>query len=153
MWRGWTEVLILGAILLIGFAVVVGGLWQRSVTSPYSTTSPATTNAPKTVTVERTAEPVTREVTVHAAHPESEPSTAASTPVYVVESCNVNPGKTGADIHWWPRPSSSTFYECVHRVGSSPIVSAPDNPYCALSPVDGNIGCSTTPIGRGDLMN
>jgi hypothetical protein len=67
MWRGSTVVLIVVVTLLIGFGLVVGGLWERRKASPPQTYT-ATHRPPATVTVttEKTVTvPVTTERTVY----------------------------------------------------------------------------------------
>jgi hypothetical protein len=73
MWRGSTVVLIVVVTLLIGFGLVVGGLWERRKASPPQTYT-ATHRPPVTVTVSVTTEktvtvPVTTERTVYVTTP------------------------------------------------------------------------------------
>ena len=71
MWRGSTVVLIVVVTLLIGFGLVVGGLWERGKSSPPPTYT-ATHRPPVTVTVttEKTVTvPVTTERTVYVTIP------------------------------------------------------------------------------------
>jgi hypothetical protein len=71
MWRGSTVVLIVVVTLLIGFGLVVGGLWERRKASPPQTyTATHRPSATVTVTTEKTVTvPVTTERTVYVTTP------------------------------------------------------------------------------------